>query len=501
MKPGGHDTADVCLILEGTYPYVTGGVSSWTHDLLLAQNDLTFHLVTLLPQNADLTVRYRIPSNVRGTSKVIIQDLREGESPTRHIEGLLQKLEHPLLRLQSRGGLQDLKELLGLIGPHRAELGRRILLNSRGAWEMLTRLYNSGFSTCSLLDYFWSWRALLGGLYSVLFADIPPARVYHTVSTGYAGLLAARAHVETGRPAIVTEHGIYTNERRLEIAMANWLHDKSGGDLRIGGSQRMLKDLWVDTFIGYSRVCYEACSEVITLYAGNQQLQLQDGAPESRLRIIPNGIDYDRYASISKDPAPRPPVVALIGRIVPIKDVKTFLRAAAMLRASVPDVKALVMGPTDEDPEYYADCKKLVKYLGLENTVEFTGRVNLTDYLGRIDVVVLTSLSEAQPLVILEAGAAGVPLVATDVGACREMILGRPDERPALGPGGAITPLCNPSATAQELAALLTDREQYNKCSRAIRQRTRTQYNKNVVDRTYRELYEKHIEMAAAWQE
>jgi glycosyltransferase involved in cell wall biosynthesis len=159
----------------------------------------------------------------------------------------------------------------------------------------------------------------------------------------------------------------------------------------------------------------------------------------------------------------------------------------------------LVLGPTDEDPDYYADCRTLVKYLGLEDTVEFKGPVNLADYLGGIDVVVLTSLSEAQPLVILEAGAAGLPMVATDVGACREMILGRNDERPALGPGGAITPLCNPSATAQELASLLTDRERYDSCSRAIRERTRTHYNKNVVDRTYRELYEKHIRREAAW--
>ena len=77
----------------------------------------------------------------------------------------------------------------------------------------------------SFLHFFWAWRALFGGLVATLSFPLPPARVYHTVSTGYAGLLAARAAVETGRPALITEHGIYTNERRIEILQADWIVD------------------------------------------------------------------------------------------------------------------------------------------------------------------------------------------------------------------------------------------------------------------------------------
>src|SRR3546814_18617729 len=87
-----------------------------------------------------------------------------------------------------------------------------------------------------------------------------------------------------------------------------------------------------------------------------------------------------------------------------------------------------ILGPFDEDPGYCQECRDLVAMLGLGETVKFMGQVKLDDWLGRIDAIVLTSISEAQPLVILEAGAAGVPTVATDVGACREMILGPPDE-------------------------------------------------------------------------
>jgi len=153
----------------------------------------------------------------------------------------------------------------------------------------------------------------------------------------------------------------------------------------------------------------------------------------------------------------------------------------------------MVLGPTDEDPEYFRECADLVSHLGLAETLEFTGRVKLDDYLGRLDVIALTSLSEAQPLVLLEAGAAGIPSVATDVGSCRDLLLGRPDEDPALGPGGIITPLANPLAIASGLADLLlnsTLREQYGNI---MRERTRKYYNKQVVDEMYRAMYDEFL--------
>jgi glycosyltransferase involved in cell wall biosynthesis len=209
--------------------------------------------------------------------------------------------------------------------------------------------------------------------------------------------------------------------------------------------------------------------------------------------IIPNGIDYESLSDIPRDTSPRPPTVALIGRVVPIKDVKTYIRAAAILRDTIPNVRVLLLGPTEEDPEYFKECQDMVAHLGLGGTFEFAGRVKLHDYLGRVDVIALTSISEAQPLVLLEAGAAGVPSVATDVGSCRDMILGSADEDPPLGPGGFVTPLANPAATAKALTDLLTDTDLRQRCGQAIRQRTKQCYNKKVVDNIYRTLYEEYL--------
>jgi glycosyltransferase involved in cell wall biosynthesis len=484
--------ADVCLLLEGTYPYVSGGVSTWVNDLIRAQPHLRFHCVALLADRKARVFKYPIADNVLSLTHVYLQQPPAGPTYARGMRKLFRKLEPLMLSIQSRGGISDLAGILAILGPRRGELGAETLLNSPEAWDTLVRMYEATVPDCSFLDYFWTWRAQLGGLFACLLAELPAARVYHTISTGYAGLMAARGALETGRPCFVTEHGIYTNERRIEITMADWLSSNRPRALAVERERRDLKDLWIDTFVAYSQCVYSAARSIVTLYEGNQAMQRRDGAPPERLRVIPNGIDYDAYAAVPREDSGRPPTVALIGRVVPIKDIKTYIRAVAVAHREVPDLQALILGPEDEDPAYAAECKDLVRLLKLEGTLKFMGRQKLTDWLGKIDALALTSVSEAQPLVILEGGAAGVPTVATDVGACREMLEGRSDERPRLGPGGEVTALADPAATGRALARLVLDKAWHARCSAAIKRRVETLYNKKTIDAVYRELYESY---------
>ncbi len=484
--------ADVCIILEGSYPFVSGGVSSWTHELIKAQSHLSFHLVFLVAPDADLTHRYKLPDNVTGTTQITLQRIPKGDLHLSGEKQLLARLEEPLLRLVSEGGLEDLDEVRAILSPHMGRIGANILLDSRYAWEMLVRMYNVTHPETSFLDYFWSWRALFGGIYSVLLAEMPKARIYHSPSTGYAGLFAARAGLETGRPVLLTEHGIYTNERRIEIAMANWFYEMEEDSLSVHRLPRQLGEMWVRAFTSYSRCCYSAADKIITLFEGNQAFQLMDGAQREKMVVIPNGVDVEHYAAIPREPGPRPPTIALIGRVVQIKDVKTFIRACAVLQESLPDLQALIMGSTDEEETYFQECRQMVEHMGLEKIITFTGQVRLEDYLGRVDVLVLTSISEGQPLVILEAGAAGIPVVATNVGACQEILLSDHHDANPPPPGGTITPLSNPAATAQAVERLLTDPFWYQQCSDGIRERIRRYYNKADFDQTYRELYEQY---------
>jgi glycosyltransferase involved in cell wall biosynthesis len=295
---------------------------------------------------------------------------------------------------------------------------------------------------------------------------------------------------------ILTEHGIYTNERRIEIASAEWIEEAIQRALTVDDTRSSLRDFWIDSFTNYSRMCYEAADEIITLYSGNQIAQLADGADAEKMAVIPNGVDVERFSKIEHKSSGRP-TVALIGRVVPIKDIKSFIRACGSLNDQLPDLKAYIMGSHDEDPDYYQECLEMVEYMNLSKVIEFTGQVNIDNYFPEIDVIVMTSISEAQPLVILEAGAAGIPCVATNVGACSEMILGHDNEYPALGDGGIIVPLSNPLATANAMFELLTNSEKYEACSDAIRKRVSTQYTKEMQHSAYKTLYDDYVEQGS----
>lgn len=486
--------ADVCLILEGTYPFVTGGVSNWAHELIEEQTHLTFHLLCIVPLDAELELKYQLPSNVLSLKTVRLGDLPAGDVGNPAIaRSLHDSLKGPLGKITSEKPIElsELRDIVNAIRGSKLSLGQTILLDCEEAWHQLLELYENAFEEQSFLDYFWSYRAIVGGLYSMMLTELPSADVYHAMSTGYAGLMAARAKIETNKAVMVTEHGIYTNERRIEVISADWLEATASKSLTIDKPRRDLRDLWIDSINNFSHVCYQACDEIVTLFQGNQKHQLEDGADPGKMRVIPNGVNLERFGKITRKRR-ESPTIALIGRVVPIKDIKTFIRAVSLLKQYSPDIKAYIMGATDEDPTYFSECQLMVTMLGLKDNIIFTGRVKVDDYLDHIDVLVLSSLSEAQPLVMLEAGACGVPLVATDVGACREIIEGTDAEQTPIGHGGFVTALANPAATAEAIYKLLSDHELYEKCSKNIRERIHKHYNQTTHHSTYRELYAQH---------
>ncbi len=486
------DEADICLILEGTYPYVSGGVARWAHDLVTTHKERSFTLVCILPPDEkNPEQKYELPNNIVGVKNLWLQELPEGSLLLKQKKDLFQNLEMAILNLQhDKNALQWLQKGLEAIKAARVPLGSRILLNSPEAWQMLLRMYNETMWESSFLNFYWSWRCLLSAFYSILLPELPRAKMYHSLCTGYAGVLLARAHLETEKPCLLTEHGIYTNERRIEVTASDWLSDQRTMDLSVEQifNIRDLKDFWIDTFSGFSRACYSSCEKIVTLFEGNKEFQVLDGADPDKILIIPNGIDFEHFSSLPRDDS-HPPTIALIGRIVPIKDIKSFIYAVKILKERIPNIRAWALGNVDEDPEYFEECLALVNRNNLTETISFTGKVNVEDYLPHIDLLVLTSISEGQPLSILEGGAAGIPCVTTDVGSCSEIIYGRSDEDPDLGIGGASCPLSNPESVSDECYHLLTDRKLYNKCSAAIRKRVETYYNQKDQTIAYRKLY------------
>ncbi|HEV8335219.1 MAG TPA: GT4 family glycosyltransferase PelF [Candidatus Polarisedimenticolia bacterium] len=149
--------------------------------------------------------------------------------------------------------------------------------------------------------------------------------------------------------------------------------------------------------------------------------------PPERIKVIPNGVDAARFTPPLFPAAIRPelgippgaPLVGLIGRITAQKRVDIFLEAARRVSEKLPGARFLIVGKG----ELMEAMRRKTSQLGLDDLAIFTGgRDDVPDLLAALDLLVLCSDDEGLPNVILEAMAARKPVVATDVGACRELV-------------------------------------------------------------------------------
>jgi len=494
---------DVGLLLEGTYPYVSGGVSSWVHEIITGLPELTFGAIFLgaSPETYG-EIRYELPANlVHLETHYLMSGARPAALPREH------RTSHAgapalaseagasapasamaeMVRLhdafRARGDALDPKVLdaAGALGTADGiSLGD--FLSSDDIWARLCAEYDAHCESSSFLDYFWTVRTMHRPLFTLaaLARRAPEFRVLHAVSTGYAGFLGALLQRQRGCPFVVTEHGIYTKERKIDLARAAWIKDEAGAiSSGLGQDLGYLRRLWIGFFEGLGRAAYATARPIISLYEGNRERQVEDGAARDRTRVIPNGIDVARFAKLrAARPAQPPPVLGLVGRIVPIKDIKTFVRAMRTVVAAIPDAQGWIVGPDDEDPRYAEECRALARSLGLEGAVRFMGFRPAEEVLPNLGLAVLTSISEALPLFVLEAFAAGVPVVATDVGSCRALIEGGDDEDRARGAAGAIAPFAAPDALARAAIDLLRDPQRWQRASAAGVARARALYSR-----------------------
>lgn len=490
--------ADVCLLLEGTYPYVRGGVSAWIHALVRSLPELKFSAVLFGGAREDFReIRYDLPRNFVHLETHFLSDAWELGDPRDRTEGrtFLDSSEtiHAWFRApEGPPPREALRRVLGSFGED-GQMTREDFLYGRPVWESIRSAYLERATTPSFIDYFWTIRIMHAPLFLVarVARGAPPARLYHAVSTGYAGLLGVFLKEQRGTPFVLTEHGIYTKERKIDLAQAAWIKDAPepfGGALEddVGYVRR----LWIRFFEGIGRLAYDAANPIVALYEGNRRRQVRDGAPEERTKVVPNGIDIHRFgAALEARGDEIPKVAGLIGRVVPIKDIKTFVRAVRTLVQIVPDAEGWIIGPTDEDPEYAAECTELVDSLGLRGRVRFLGFQKIEPLLPQLGLTVLSSISEAMPLVVVEGFAAGVPAVTTDVGACRELIEGVSEEDRALGQAGAVVDIADPEGLGRAAGRLLADPEAWQRASQAGLARVRRYYTSDQMLERYRRIY------------
>jgi glycosyltransferase involved in cell wall biosynthesis len=256
--------------------------------------------------------------------------------------------------------------------------------------------------------------------------------------------------------------------------------------------------MWIHFFEALSKMAYAQALQIVSLYEANRIRQVSEGADAAKTLSIPNGIDLPRFIpQRAKRPERIPPIVCLIGRVVPIKDIKTFIRAMRTVVNQLPEAEGWIAGPEDEDEGYAQECRELVETLGLAQQVKFLGFQKVEALMPKIGLTILSSISEALPLVVLEGFAAGVPTITTDVGSCRQLVYGLSPEDQGIGKAGEVVRIADPIAMANAALALLKDEQAWLAASQAGIKRVETYYTQTMMYDSYRQLYEKGL----SWQE
>lgn len=497
---------DICLLLEGTYPYVRGGVSSWVHQLITGLPHYKFYLVFIGGSKAFYGKQhYELPDNVVGLEEHYLMD-RDGILSPRARRGkkqafsMWQAILSRFSNSEQSLSADQLDILIQQLG-HDNGLSYDDFLYSERSWQVLVDLYFSQSANQSFVDYFWTFRNIYSPLFTLakIARQLPKATMFHSISTGYAGFLGALAKQSQKVPFLLTEHGIYTKERTIDLTQASWIKDRhSALDTSIHKKMELTRQTWISFFQQLGRTAYDQANDIIALYDGNRQRQIKDGAPVEKTGIIVNGINMQRFAQAYQQRNTSPPkVVGLIGRVVPIKDIKTFIRTIRVAINQQPDLQGWIIGPTEEDPNYVKECELLINSLDLKQHVKFLGMQNVAEILPKLGACMLTSISEAQPLVLLEAMAAGIPCIATDVGACKEIVEGMNEQDQQLGRCGYIINIADPNQASQALLTLLSDDEHWQQMSENGYQRVKKYYQEATMYQRYQSLYQEYL----SWQE
>ncbi|WP_415924255.1 GT4 family glycosyltransferase PelF [Streptomyces sp. AK08-02] len=476
----------VTMLTEGTYPHSQGGVSVWCDQLVRGIPDVDFQILAVTADGRE-PVTWETPAHV---SKVVSIPTW-GPTPTgrvprgRRLRSFLDTYEMFLLALLDPGpgpgagpgagfhaGPSTLERFAeGLYGlAARARYGELTAsLRTEAALRTLAAVWNrphlpthaarptmhDALAATDLLEH--ALRPL---------ATAPPRDgITHAVSGGLAalpGLLAQHLH---GTPLLLTEHGVYLRERYIGYGA--------------GGSRWPVKALLLGFFRLLAQETYARAALVTPGNHYNRRWEERGGTAPDKIRTVYNGVDPGAFPPAG--PEPEIPTLAWAGRVDPIKDLETLIRAFALVRREMPEVRLRLFGGTPSGGQAYRErCQALGRDLGIAEAVAFEGRVeDIRDAYAAGTVVMLSSISEGFPFTLIEAMSCGRATISTDVGGVRE----------AVGDAGIVVPPREPEAMARAALELLRAPARRAWMGEAARLRVIDQFTLRHTIDSFREIY------------
>ncbi|MDN3483585.1 GT4 family glycosyltransferase PelF [Arthrobacter sp. APC 3897] len=508
-----YDDVDVAIVMESTYPYLKGGVSAVVHDIVTHNPDLTYGIIHITwDSNAPSEDLYGMPENVLWVRPVYLS---------------MQEHRHDFMKVSAKD--------LGMDAGQRSALAHRLFdalyaLSEDREVEPLWDLIDEGFNertrtyplwallgtrefmealavrmpqlNLSLANSFWTLRNFLSLAFAILGETMPRASVYHAHTTGYASLLGAAAARDHGTSFLLTEHNLYVRDTVNTLLDRNMALSITSEDYRtfdVTHEQRAWMAWWTEM----GHFCYPSASLITYLYPTAITEAAHLGTDIDKAVVVPNAMVIEEFEEKYRARlAAREQLVrngdnhtwnlVYIARVVPIKGLLDLLSSIDVLRRDgFPNLHLDVLGPTEHVPEYYEACLAKIEALDLDDHITIHGTVNVRDRLDQFDLLVLPSYNEGQPIVVLEAMAAGIPTVGTDVGGMRQLIsdeLATNDGR-MVGPCGELVPAGDVNTMAEKIRAVIGNMELYVDHADNARTRVEEFFQMHEIMSSYNGIY------------
>ena len=481
----------VCLLTEGTYPYVRGGVSTWCDELIRGLDDLTFTVYALIG-NPSASLEYELAPNVNrilcvplwghetldeynafdvtGKRAKSVRALRSEFVP--RFEQFLSEVMRGMERADPASLITSIGELYIYFQANDYDWTMR----RKEVWDVALQTFRAQPWHRRFMTSLESIE-LVRSLYRYLLPlaiTLPPADIMHTSVSGLCAIAGIAAKYVHKTPLILTEHGVYLRERVLGLARGGFPF-----------SDRTVKK---NLFSAIARATYACADRIAPVCTYNTTWEHFYGVSDERIEVIYNGVDEDRFED--RDLWPSVPTVSAVLRIDPLKDVITMITAASYVRQTIPDVQFKLWGPV-HDREYERTCRLLIEQLGLQETVHLMGPTKDTvAAYSDAHVVALSSISEGFPYSVIEAMMCAKPVVATDVGGIRE----------AIGEWGSVVPPKRPERFAQALVQYLCDPHLARSTGKGARIYALANFTQTAFLQNYRDLYAQVVQQTAVIQ-